>query len=190
MEVNIGLLILALVLIGLFLTIFFFLGVGSYFISDRERVVFNLKSDGRSLKDWPNKLFKKHFLLSGAARQIFINSEEQATAQNFGIMILKFKEVNLLAVRDLATTHELLPATIEIAALARNRISEQDMRRMGLDCIIVMHPPVFDHHLFPQLLTINRKRPGLNVTVEKNHEFVRQKVGFLFLLSEPIAMLN
>lgn len=190
MNASVGLIIFVLAVVGVFSLIYFFIGIGSYFVADRDKVIFNLKSEGRKLADWPNKLLEKHFLLSGAARQIFMNSEETPTEKIFGVVILKLKDVNLLAVRDIAAAEDLLPATVEVAALARDRISDQDLRRMGLDAIIIMHLPVHDYHLSPQLLMINRKSPNLSVTIEKSREFVGKKIGFLFLIEEPIIILD
>lgn len=176
----------ACVLLPLSLLRFF----SSVIVYAKDKILLNLDPKTGNPCDWVGRLEKNGYWLSLTARDIFNAAQEEPSTKLMGITILKFKSCKLQEAREEAKQRGLLPATVEVAALLRERITDHDLRDMKLDRLIVMHPVYVDRYRVKHLLCIRNDEHSfahktIGTFIEKEEVTIFSKrTGYVFLSPE------
>lgn len=156
-------------------------------VYNKGKVLFNLKPKPGSPTAWIKRLNDGGYSLSAAARDVFMAATEEASSELMGVTILKHKNCRLQEVRELARQRGLLPATVETAALLREKISDRDLRAMKLDRLIIMHPVFTDRYGTKHLLCIRNKEYSFankaisTFIVNENVTIFTDRTAYVFL---------
>ena len=159
----------------------------SLIINFKDQIFLNLKPEGGSAKDWVCRLQEKGYFFSTAAREIFLNSKDEASSDSIGVTILKLNRMTLAEIREKGKNDGLLPATVEIAALLRKLISNADLKRMNLESLVIMSPAYTDCYGTKHLLCIRSDKYSfahktIGTFIEKEGLTIfSTKTGFVFL---------
>lgn len=146
----------------------------------QDRILLNLDPKTGDSSAWIDRLEKNGYRLSSTARDIFIAAtNEESSLELMGITILKNKKGRLAEIRGEARQRGLLPATVEVAALLRERISDHDLKDMKLDRLLIMHPPYADRYGVRHLLCIRSDA----------HSFAHKTIG-TFIEKEEVTMFS
>ncbi|BFD25164.1 MAG: hypothetical protein JST_000488 [Candidatus Parcubacteria bacterium] len=157
----------------------------------QDRILLNLDPKTGDSSVWIDRLEKNGYGLSSTARDIFIAARnEESSSELMGITILKNKKGRLAEIREEAKARGLLSATVEVAALLRERISDHDLRDMKLDRLIIMHSAYVDRYGVRHLLCIRRDVHSfayktIGTFIEKEEVSIFSKrTGYVFLSPE------
>lgn len=163
-----------------------------------ELIYFTVTSDGTSGAEWLKRLEEKGIEVETPIKQLFLSEDFRPSS---GITT----ECCLLRgtlwednthrttenVRAKARELELLTPNIEVACLAREKLSDQDIEDMGLWWVTTMHKSVKDFENKPRLLSLYScyNSPWIGAAYDNpNYEWHRTN-GFIFE-SKKILSLN
>jgi hypothetical protein len=187
METNMIFAILLVVFIFVILPFFLLRLAPSLIVNFKDQILLNLKPESGSPKDLVCKLQEKGYYFSAEAREIFINSEGEASSDSIRIAILKFNKMTFSEIRQAAEKKGFLPATVEIAALLRMAISDADLRKLNLEKLIIVSPSFSDGFGVKRLLCIRNDKHSfakktIGTFIEKEGlSIFSTKIGFVFL---------
>lgn len=187
MNMDLILAVLLVVLVFAFVPFALIRFAPSLIINFKDQIFLNLKPEGGSAKDWVCRLQKKGYFFSAAAREIFLSSKDEASPDSIGITILKLNRMTLAEIREKGKNDGLLPATVEIAALLRESISNADLEKMGLESLVIMSPAFTDRYSVKHLLCIRNDKHSfshktIGTFIEKEGlSIFSTKTGFVFL---------
>lgn len=141
-----------------------------------------LFSDGTSGPDWIIRLKEKGFCVSDFAEGLLRSPDFNPTnGESYDIVILKgklwdnnsiFKKIfwgkswTTERICAEANRRKLIRSNAEIACLMREKLSDEELEAMGLQCIIAMHEPINALRHFsnlnpiPNLLAVSRSDDG------------------------------
>jgi hypothetical protein len=109
---------------------------------------FKVTSDGTTGEEWIERLERQSFKLTDWAKRILLSKDFDATKYiEYEIVILRnslfakgFR--NNRKIRNEALKRKLSTPNVEIGCLTRQMFSDEELRVMGIDQIVVMHKPI------------------------------------------------
>jgi len=129
-------------------------------------IYFSVISDGTTGEEWVKRLSSKGFRVSASAKQLlrsprFLPTNGVATE----VAVLKgplFNDNDLVTskIRAEAKKRQLLPPSVEVACLIREKFTDEELEAMGLWGLVVMHEPIKDSDGCPDLLSAGRSGDG------------------------------
>lgn len=155
-------------------------------------VYFSVTSDGTTSKEWITRLGKKGCHLSDYAKQLLLSEDFKPTKGiTTEVAVLKavlFKDSNRITknIRKNAEDSKFETPNIEITCLIREKFTNEEIKAMGLDCIVTMHEPIKDSD--GRLILLGIDRDGYRKWISAysgNPEagWRRKKYGFAFTVS-------
>jgi hypothetical protein len=120
------------------------------FIGEDGRHRLPVVSDGTGGPDWIERLRDQSFSVMVSAEGLLRSVDFQSVGPDGSqAVVLKMPEQllgrwSLKAARDLAEQLGFSTPQPEVACLMREQVSDDDVRDMGLRCMLVAHQPMFD----------------------------------------------
>jgi len=152
-------------------------------------------SDGFTGKELIKDLKKNGFTISNYTLPIINSCDFNQEAGNlYKLVIIKGNEIpldtnkaayqNIEKIRKFAESKGYTSPPIEVAPLLRKKISNEEMKKMGFNNLIIMHDPIKDTDGFRVLFIIDCDGYILHCFCYKTTPFSmaqREGVGFVFL---------
>lgn len=129
-------------------------------------IYFKVVSDGTTGEEWITRLENAGFKLSKYAKKLLLSKEFKATTGiTYEIAVLKgglFTDSNRITkkIRNEADKRKLVTLSPEVACLIREMFSDEEIKAMGLNWIVIMHKPIKDSDGVLSLLNANRHVVG------------------------------
>jgi len=157
-------------------------------------------TNGLSGQAWIKRLEKKGYNIGNYAKELLEHSGLKILKKSYNIVILKGEEMGKdwftnQEVRDKAKELGYLTPPVELAPLLREMISDEELKKMGLWWLIVMHEPITDSDGRPDVLGIGRLDEGrwLNACHGGARYGWYRAGGFVFLVPQdtlPSALVS
>ena len=122
---------------------------------------FSVTSDGTTGKDWITRLESKEFRVSKYAKQMLGSPDFKPTSGvTTKVAVLKgmsFEDKDRITknIHAEADKRKLSKPNAELACLIREKFTNEEIKQMGLICIVVMRKPIHDSARNPVLLHVN-----------------------------------
>lgn len=151
----------------------------------------SVTSDGTTGEAWIYRLNKRRTRVSEYSKEILTSKEFQYTSGVvYEIAVVKGdiftnKELVMKNIRNYAKNHRLFAPNMEVACLIREKLSDKDLKSMGLKWIIVMHKPMQGPDADIKQLGIFRGAyyPWLLADCSSPDEQMSRGGGFAFVVS-------
>jgi|GEM_PF-439204 len=151
-------------------------------------------SDGTTGEQWIKRLARKGCHVDDFAQDILRFPDFQPTSGvTYHIAVMKGEiftddDRTVTNIRAEANKRQFGTPNTEVACLIREKFSDEDLKAMGLEWIIIMHEPINDFAGDPKLLSVNRddfgrrlaasfSRPGRRFGRRNGFAFVAPQVG-------------
>ncbi len=148
-------------------------------------IYIRLVSDGTTGRDWIIRLEKQGLKVSNWAKQLLLSKDFKPTIGTVYIIAV-FRESPAEKVRSKAGKRKIVPPNPEITCLIHEMFSDDEIKSMGLTCIVTFHEPIKDYYGDLGLLCIRCNSNGslLDVNYNNPYDCNRNKgVGFAFEVS-------
>lgn len=151
-------------------------------------IYFSVTSDGTTGPQWIERLEGKGFRIGDYAKSVLRNEDFKPTnGVTTEVAVLKgmlFEDNKRITknIRTEAANRSLETPNAEIACLIREKFTDEEIKAMGLTCIVAMHEPIKDSDGDPSLLDANRAGDGrwLNAYCDKPDDRWNREDGFAF----------
>jgi hypothetical protein len=127
---------------------------------------FTVTSDGTTGPQWIERLEKQGYRVSGYALNLILSEEFKPTdEETHNVAVLKGELFNdhfrlRKNVHFEARRRGLMRTHPEVACLIRERFTNDEMRKLGLWSILVMHQPIGDAQGYPSLMSVRLYEGG------------------------------
>jgi hypothetical protein len=160
-------------------------------------ITLTVTSDGRKGKDFIRTLLQKDWRISGWAKDVLGKKAFDISVTNgvtYDLVIIKGEEFEddgriTSKIREEAVRRGYLTPPAEVAPLLREKLSDEEIERMGLLWLVVMHDPIKDSGGGPDLLGVSRDDDGrwLDADYDKPGSWWGRGGGFVFLAPQVKA---
>ena len=155
-------------------------------------ITFKVTSNGKTGAEWIDRLKKKGFRVSDYAKSILISDDFKPTKGiTTEVAVLKgmlFEDKNRLTknIRTEAEKRKLQKPDAEIACLIREKFTDEELEKMGITWLVVMHEPIEDSDGDPILLVISRYGGGRHLDADCGSPggWWGLESGFVFLVPQ------
>ena len=153
-------------------------------------ITFDVTTDGRSGEGHIVSLDKNKFRVGDYAKELLRSKEFVATnGVTYKLAVImghEFEDAQRTDenIRSEAASRGYLDPTVEAAPYLREMISDEELKRMGLLALVVMHQPITGSYGYPSLLGLSRGGGGqwLNAYNGQPDDGWVRGLGFVFLL--------
>lgn len=154
--------------------------------------IFTIYSDGRTAETLVRDLEQKGFRVSASAEDMMGKPQfvtTRGTTYSIGfIRGNEFTDAERITknIRKEAKRRGWLSPPAECAPLAREQISDKNLKRMGLRCLVMMHEPIEDFGGIPKLLGLDCSVGGrwLRPCYGRPDGWWSRRFGFGFLIQQ------
>lgn len=154
-------------------------------------ITLTVTSDGRKGKDFIRTLLQKDWRISDWAKDVMSKKAFDASVTDgttYNLVVIKgeeFKDSERYTsnIREEAARRGYLTPPAEVAPLLREKLSDEEIERMGLWWLVVMHDPIKDSDGYPDLLNVARDDEGRWLDADCVYPDGRwlREFGFVFL---------
>jgi hypothetical protein len=165
-------------------------------------IYITITSDGTTGPEWVKRLEGKGFDVRDSAKRVLDSEDFKPTNDvTIEIAILKgmlFKDDNRITknIRAEADKRKLIKPNAEAACLIREKFTDEEIKAMGLRCIVVMHESFKGNGGYTYLLCADSsaRDNGLVACIDENNdetirdEWWQDDDGFAFVVPPPKAI--
>ena len=154
-------------------------------------IYFTVTSNGKSGKDWIKHFESKGIKIGDYARQILLKIKPSKKGTVTQIAVIKgefFSDDNRITsnIRIEADKRKFGKPNAEVGCLIRDMFTDEEIKKMGLSWIVIMHEPIKDSDGDPYLLCTYRSDDDSWLCADYGNPDVRwnREDGFAFVASQ------